>query len=232
LKFLGAYVIKLQVARRHSSAGTSLRDLPGVSPRRAARSNISSEIIQVGYIIPHYFGASAIHVIVQDGAPWFSLRDVRSAIGVENGRNIADRLDDDDKAVAEISIAGSQRRVAVVNLPGLYALIALQPGQTGKRFKRWITTEVLPSIPNYGAVVVLPRPGSSLSSNSEMAAIIGLAPRSFSRRARHLKTADHGEWHPVIGLYSEKPVEQWWWNAAGREAVMREFRERGEGLSR
>ena len=50
-----------------------------------------------------------------------------------------------------------------------------------------------------------------------------MSPGKLGRRVKHLKTPLHGELPAAVGLVSEKPVEQWWWNATGRRAVLREF---------
>ena len=175
-------------------------------------------------IFPHHYGSTTVRVIVQDGVPWFVLGDIRSALGVGPGVNVADRLDDEEKTVAEIKTAHGRLRVVAVNLSGLYAILARHREITAKPFKRWITSEVLPSIPNYGSATLLPpvvRDG--LSSTSDIASCVGMSPGKLGRRVKHLKTPLHGELRAAVGLVSEKPVEQWWWNAAGRDAVLREF---------
>ena len=138
--------------------------------------------------------------------------------------NVADRLDDEEKTVADIKTAHGRLRVVAVNLSGLYAAIALYRDGVAKPFKRWITADVLPSIPNHGSATLLPpvvRDGRS--STSDLARHVGMSPGKLGRRVKHLKTPQHGELRAAVGLVSEKPVEQWWWNAAGRDAVLREF---------
>jgi len=88
-----------------------------------------------------------------------------------------------------------------------------------------MTAEVLPSVPLDGKVpTLLPSPArEGLHSTSEIAAHLGVSPNCIGRRAKHLKLARHGEWRPAVALHSGKAVSQWWWNEAGRRAVMREF---------
>ena len=175
-------------------------------------------------IFPHHYGSTTVRVIVQDGAPWFVLDDIRAALGPGPWVNVADRLDDEEKTVAEIKTAHGRFRVVAVNLSGFYAALALHRDVVAKPFKRWITAEVLPSIPNHGSVILLPpvvRDGRS--STSDLARHVGMSPGKLGRRVKHLKTPQHGELRAAVGLVSEKPVEQWWWNAAGRRAVLREF---------
>jgi prophage antirepressor-like protein len=174
-------------------------------------------------IVPHQFGSTIIRVIDHDGMPWFISDDIRAAIGVA-WLNVAEHLGDDEKAVANIKTPSGPRRVVVINLPGLYAAIAHHRTRMGKVLKRWINAELLPSIVSSGTATVLPpRPRDGLSSTSEMAHLVGMSPGKLGRRVKRLKTAKHGEWHPVVGANSDKAVEQWFWNAAGRRAVLNEF---------
>ena len=175
-------------------------------------------------IFPHHYGSTTVRVIVQDGAPWFVLDDIRAALGGGPWVHVADELDDDEKTVAEITTAQGRFRVVAVNLSGLYAALALHRDVAAKPFKRWITAEVLPSIPNHGSATLLPPVvRNGLSSTSDIASCVGMSPGKLGRRVKHLKTPQHGELRAAVGLVSEKPVEQWWWNAAGRDAVLREF---------
>ena len=77
-------------------------------------------------------------------------------------------------------------RVAAVNLSGLYAILARHWEVAAKPFKRWITAEVLPSIPNHGSATLLPpvvRDG--LSSTSDIASCVGMSPGKLGRKVKH-----------------------------------------------
>jgi len=173
-----------------------------------------------------HFGSSTVRVIVQDGAPWFLLDDIRSAVGVDPRRNVADSLDDDDKTVAEVDTPEAWPHVAVVNLPGLYAVAALGERARAAPFKRWIADEALPLLLRSSgtATVLPPRPPGRMHSTSEIADGLGVHASTLGRRVKHLKTGAHGERHRAVGQTSEAVVDRWWWNEAGRDAVLREFR--------
>ena len=174
-------------------------------------------------VFPLNFYSNTVRVIVQDGAPWFVLEDIRTAVGAERWK-YADRLDEDEKAVAELGTDEGARRVAVVNLSGLYTVVGAGDRAVAKGFKRWITAEILPSILSRGSATVLPpRPPGGVHSTSEIADSLGVHPGTLGRRVKHLRTERHGASRPAVGTGSEAPVERWWWNEAGRDAVLREF---------
>lgn len=98
------------------------------------------------------------------GEPWFVAADVCAALTIGNSRMALDRLDDDEKGVSSIDTHGGKQDMAVVNESGLYALILGSRKPEAKRFKRWVTHDVLPSIRKTGAysvpgaVAALPAP--------------------------------------------------------------------------
>lgn len=90
-------------------------------------------------------------VIDRNGEPWFVLSDVSKRLGVKNSRSISSRLDDDEKGVIQIDTLGGKQSVAIVNESGLYSAILRSEKPEAKRFKKWITSEVLPSIRKTGS---------------------------------------------------------------------------------
>ena len=88
-----------------------------------------------------------------NGEPWFVGKDIATALGYTKSRNaIAAHVDDDDKKDAPIqgSLGGTQK-MTVINESGMYSLILGSKLEGAKRFKRWVTSEVLPSIRKTGA---------------------------------------------------------------------------------
>ena len=92
-----------------------------------------------------------IRTIEADGAPWFVGRDVAAALGYQNPqRAIRDHVDEEDKGVTEMVTPGGRQAVPIINESGLYSLIMSSKLPGAKRFKRWVTGEVLPSIRKSG----------------------------------------------------------------------------------
>ena len=92
-----------------------------------------------------------IRTVTIDGEPWLVGKDVATALGYTAERNALSRhVADEDKLTHQISAAGQRRDVIVINESGLYALIFGSKLESAKRFKRWITNEVLPAIRKHG----------------------------------------------------------------------------------
>lgn len=99
-----------------------------------------------------------IRVIEIDGQPWWILKDVCSAIGIGNVTDTANRLDADEKAEfdsIEVSSNGTKqsRKRVIISESGLYAVILRSDKPSARSFRKWITSEVLPSIRRHGAYV-------------------------------------------------------------------------------
>ena len=108
-------------------------------------------------IIPFQFEAHAVRVQVDDaGLPWFNASDVCDALEMGNpSQAIKSHVDADDLQKLEvIDNLGRTQRANHVNESGLYALILGSTKDAAKRFKRWVTGEVLPAIRKTGAYSV------------------------------------------------------------------------------
>lgn len=94
----------------------------------------------------------AIRTIERDGEPWFVGNDVATALGYTNARNaVPAHVDDEDKLRTQIEYAGQKRDITIINESGLYSLVLSSKLPTAKKFKRWVTNEVIPSIRKHGA---------------------------------------------------------------------------------
>lgn len=92
-----------------------------------------------------------IRTVTIDNEPWFVGKDVATALGYKNTADaIGKHIDTDDKLTSQIAIAGQRRDVVVINESGVYALIFGSKLESAKRFKHWVTVEVLPSIRKTG----------------------------------------------------------------------------------
>ena len=93
-----------------------------------------------------------IRTVTIDNEPWFVGKDVATALGYKNTADaIGKHIDTDDKLTSQIAIAGQRREVVVINESGVYALIFGSKLDSAKRFKHWVTAEVLPSIRKTGS---------------------------------------------------------------------------------
>ncbi len=102
-------------------------------------------------IIPFDFDGRAIRVMERAGEPWFVAGDVCDALTISNTGDALSRLDEDEKDDIAITDAiGRMQQTGVVSESGLYSLILTSRKPEAKRFKKWVTTEVLPSIRKTG----------------------------------------------------------------------------------
>ncbi|WDA33733.1 BRO-N domain-containing protein [Klebsiella pneumoniae] len=100
-----------------------------------------------------------IRAIIIDGAPWFIALDVCHALGIANNRDALLKLDDDEKnTVALTDGKRGNPNTLIISESGLYTLIlrcrdAVTPGTIPYRFRKWVTSEVLPQIRKTGRYV-------------------------------------------------------------------------------
>lgn len=95
------------------------------------------------------FGAIRTQIINDE--PWFVGRDVAESLGyAEPSSAISKKVDAEDKGVAKMETPSGKQKVTIINESGLYSLIFGSKLESAKRFKRWVTSEVLPSIRKTG----------------------------------------------------------------------------------
>ena len=93
-----------------------------------------------------------IRTVTIDNEPWFVGKDVAEALGYSNSRKaLADHVHEDDKGVTKCDTLGGKQDLTIINESGLYALIFGSKLESAKRFKHWVTSEVLPSIRKTGS---------------------------------------------------------------------------------
>ena len=93
-----------------------------------------------------------VRTVILNDEPWFIGKDVTDILGYQNGsRDINRHVDEDDRQNYQNGTFESNRGMAIINESGLYSLILSSKLPTAKKFKRWVTSEVLPSIRKHGA---------------------------------------------------------------------------------
>ena len=96
-----------------------------------------------------------IRTIVVNGEPMFVGKDVATALGYSNPRDaLSKHVDSEDKGVAKCDTPGGKQSITVINESGLYSLILSSHLPSAKKFKHWITSEVIPSIRKNGLYAV------------------------------------------------------------------------------
>lgn len=99
-------------------------------------------------IIPFDFEEQAVRVVMRDGEPWFVAADVCRVLEIQNPTQAVQRLDEDEVTLCQTE--GNHRPTNLISESGLYALVIRSDKAAAKRFRKWITAEVIPSIRRTG----------------------------------------------------------------------------------
>lgn len=131
-----------------------------------------------------------IRTMTQDGEPWFVGKDVAELLGYAKPQNaIAAHVDDEDKTLAPIQggcSTGTQNTI-IINESGLYSLILSSKLPTAREFKRWVTSEVLPSIRKTGGYIT---GQEELSDADLMAKALLVAQRQIEQREQRINALE------------------------------------------
>lgn len=127
-----------------------------------------------------------IRTVNIDGEPWFAGVDIATALGYSNTRDaIAKHIDNEDKATVAIHDGRQKRNITAINESGLYSLILSSELPSAKAFKRWVTSEVLPSIRKNGGYIA----GQETMTDDElMARALQVAQNKILERDKQIKT--------------------------------------------
>lgn len=126
-----------------------------------------------------------------DGVPWFVGRDVAAALGYSNtGKAVASHVDAEDRQIIQSSQNGNfgipNRGMAIINESGVYSLILSSKLPGAKRFKRWVTAEVLPCIRRHGGYLTDTLAGQAIG-HPEMVCQMADAMLNERQRNRQLE---------------------------------------------
>ena len=150
-------------------------------------------------LIPFQNADFSIRIVRDDqGEPWFIVSDLCRALGLDNPTYVVSRLDDDEHGL--VTVQGSPSQTNAVNESGLYSLILTSRKPEAKRFKKWVTSEVLPSIRKTGSYSLQPR------SNLDLIELVVKTMRDQEQRLLRIEAkqdaADRGNDYFTILAYS------------------------------
>ncbi len=121
---------------------------------------------EAGNLLPKVFTFNAsnqqVRTVLIDNQPYFVAKDVCDALSIANNRDVLSRLDADEKGVSVLPTSSGKQEMNLVNESGLYNLIFQSRKPEAKAFRKWVTSEVLPSIRQVGKYET----GGYLKSNS------------------------------------------------------------------
>lgn len=97
------------------------------------------------------YNSFKVRTAQKDGEPWFVLKDVCAILGISKYRDAAERLDPDEREPVRVDTLGGKQEMLCINESGLYNVILRSDKPEAKPFRKWVTSEVLPSIRKHGA---------------------------------------------------------------------------------
>lgn len=108
-----------------------------------------------------------VRSLLLNNEPWFVGKDVAEVLGYERADNaIRNHIDKEDKLMHQISASGQNRNMTIINESGLYSLVLSSKLPSAKKFKRWVTSEVLPTLRKTGQYQVKELSGQELMAKA------------------------------------------------------------------
>jgi len=104
----------------------------------------------MGNIIPFDFEGQAVRSTLINEVPWFAAADVCRVLEHSNPSAAVSRLDEDERGISNVYTPSGEQEMLVINESGLYSLLFTSRKAAAKRFKKWVTSEVLPTIRKTG----------------------------------------------------------------------------------
>lgn len=142
------------------------------------------------------FEGAPVRLITRAGEPWFVLADVCRVLEIGNVGNASARLDDDEKGSIrnpDATSAGGNPNVTIISESGLYSLVLTSRKPEAKRFKKWVTAEVLPAIRKTGSYGA-PDPMAVLNDPVALRGLLaGYSEKVIALEARNAELAPKAE---------------------------------------
>lgn len=138
----------------------------------------------------------AIRTIEKDGEPWFVGKDVATALGYEKPTDaVRKHTDMEDRGISKMETPSGIQEMTIINESGLYSLVLSSKLPTAKKFKRWVTNEVIPSIRKHGAYMT-----------PETLEKVLLSPDTLMQLAQNLKDEQEKRKALEAQIESQKPA--------------------------
>ena len=134
--------------------------------------------------------------------PLFCLADVCKAVGIANARNVKSRLDEEDVRLVDTPTNGGIQQLSFVTESGLYETIIRSDSETAKPFRKWVTSEVLPSIRKTGGYMIAT---ADMTDEEIMARAIMIGQKTIERQKERIKALEKqmGEQQLLIDSQSD-----------------------------
>ena len=131
------------------------------------------------------YNNAEVRTVLKDGEPWFVLKDVCEVLGLSDTNKTAERLDHDELTRTKLVSGGQEREMYIIDESGLYNVILRSDKPEAKPFRKWVTSEVLPSIRRNGGYI---SGQSELSPAELMAKALKVAEQTLAERDARIST--------------------------------------------
>lgn len=147
-------------------------------------------------------GLGELRVVQESGSTWFVAKDVAEILEYRDAHSMTRLLDEDEKGTQKVSTPGGEQQLSTINESGLYSAIMSSNKPQAKAFKKWVTSEVLPSIRRDGGYMTI---SQDESPEELMARAVMIAQQTLARRDEQLRQAQGQleEQAPVIEYYEK-----------------------------
>lgn len=152
-----------------------------------------------------------IRTVEIEGEPWLVGKDVAEALGYTNPRKaLADHVDEDDKGVTKCYTPGGEQEMTIINESGLYSLVLSSKLPGAKRFRRWVTSEVLPTLRRQGTYTMQPPKSAMELLRLQSKAMFELDERvnALEDKLENQMTIDHGQQRQLQRAVGDRVMER------------------------
>lgn len=153
-----------------------------------------------------------IRAVEINGDPWFVGKDIASALGYQNPqRAIRNHVDDEDKGVTDMVTPGGKQSIPIVNESGVYSLIFSSKLPKAKEFKRWVTSEVLPSIRKHGGYLapeLAQQMAKGLEAQAAIAQTLTSLVEGLTQRVEALERQEDKQTPLQMAVRGDNPFEE------------------------
>lgn len=110
------------------------------------------------------FDNNQVRIITLNNEPWFVAKDLCQVLGISKHRDAVSRLDDDERESFKLDTLGGKQDMVIVSESGMYALVLTSRKPEAKVFRKWITSDVLPTIRKTGTYTHKSKSNKSIKS--------------------------------------------------------------------
>ena len=148
-----------------------------------------------------------VRTLLKDGEPYFVGKDVAEILGYTNPNEaLADHVDAEDKLNSKTLLSLGQRGGWLINESGLYSLILSSKLPTAKKFKRWVTSEVLPAIRTTGSYSTIPKERNEFKEQELKARMLNARVRESNQYLKIAAQIDIPEYRYILQAKSAEAL--------------------------